>query len=118
MFIERPSLSQTETAHHHHRIDNLREIMSDLMLAASWSKKPTKIDEQPTKHDEEIVAESFITTEQHYPTSSLCEIVHEIENFPLSSSSQIHLIQQLKLKNVIQYHHLVLNHQLLYIEQF
>ncbi|UJR30691.1 hypothetical protein I4U23_018212 [Adineta vaga] len=63
--------------------------MSDLMLAASWSKKPTKIEEQPTVDDEEVVAESFITTEQHYPTASLCEIVHEIENFPLASSKRL-----------------------------
>ncbi len=82
MFTERSSLTQTETPP---SIDNLREIMSDLMLAASWSKKATKIDEQSTKHDDEMLAESFITTEQNYPTSSLCEIVHEIENFPLSS---------------------------------
>ena len=37
MFIERPSLLQTETTSPL-RIDNLREIMGDLMLAASWSK--------------------------------------------------------------------------------
>ena len=88
MFVERSSLSHIETKplSSPPAIENLRGIMSDLMLAASWSKKPTKIDEQEIKDDEEILAESFITTEQRYPTSSLCEIVHEIENFPLSSS--------------------------------
>ena len=69
MFVERASPSQPLS------IDNLREIMSDLMLAASWSKKPTL----------EIVAESFITTEES--KSSLCEITHEIENFPLTHPS-------------------------------
>ncbi|CAF1448595.1 unnamed protein product, partial [Adineta ricciae] len=68
-------------------IDNLREIMSDLMLAASWTKKPTKIEEQSGKEDEEILAESFITTEQRHPPATSYEIVHEIENFPLSSSA-------------------------------
>jgi hypothetical protein len=93
LFTERSSLNQTEPMQSSppppSSIDNLREIMSDLMLAASWSKRPTKIDEQSTNDDEEMVAESFISTEQHYPTSSLCEIVHEIENFPLSSSRKL-----------------------------
>jgi hypothetical protein len=93
MFIERPSLTQIEkltpSSPPPSSIDNLRDIMGDLMLAASWSKKPTKTDEQETKQDEEILAESFITTEQRYPPSSLCEIVHEIENFPLSSSQRL-----------------------------
>ena len=69
-------------------IENLREIMSDLMLAASWSKRPVNLETQSSTaaEDEEMLAESFITTEQQYPTSSLCEIVHEIENFPLTST--------------------------------
>ncbi|CAF3679720.1 unnamed protein product, partial [Rotaria sordida] len=88
LFIERPSLPQMDSTQPS-SIDNLRSIMSDLMLLASWSKKPNIIDEQEIKRpDEEILAESFITTEQNYPTSKLCEIVHEIENFPLTSSKQ------------------------------
>ncbi|CAF1526545.1 unnamed protein product [Rotaria sp. Silwood1] len=88
MFVERSSLPQMESIQPS-SIDNLRSIMSDLMLAASWSKKSYKIDEQQIKHnDEEILAESFITTEQHYPPSKLCEIVHEIENFPLTLPTQ------------------------------
>ena len=82
MFTERPSAGQIEPA----SIDNLRDIMSDLMLAASWSKKPKIIDEEAATNDEELIAESFITTEERYPTSNLCEIMHEIEKFPLSSS--------------------------------
>ncbi|CAF1456995.1 unnamed protein product, partial [Adineta ricciae] len=72
-------------------IDNLRDIMSDLMLAASWTKKPTKIEEQSVREDEEVLAESFITTEQRHPPATSYEIVHEIENFPLSSSSAIQI---------------------------
>ena len=56
-------------------IDNLREIMSDLMLAASWSRKPLLLDSV-----EEIQAESFISTEE----TSLCQITHEIENFSIT----------------------------------
>ncbi|CAF4046693.1 unnamed protein product, partial [Rotaria sp. Silwood2] len=113
MFTERSSLPQMGSLQPS-SIDNLRSIMSDLMLAASWSKRPHKIDEQQikqdneeisaeslpktpvkideqqmTNNDEEILAESIIITEQHYPTSNLCEIVHEVEHFPLTSSKQI-----------------------------
>ena len=77
LFVRSPS--ETEVEQQPESIENLREIMGDLMLAASWSKKPVL-------QEEEIVAESFITTEERHPTSSLFEIVHEIENFPLSSS--------------------------------
>ncbi|CAF1543788.1 unnamed protein product, partial [Adineta steineri] len=103
MFIERPSLSHTEsTAAESSSINNLRDIMSDLMLAASWSKKPTIIDEQTPKDTEEILAESFITTEQNYPTSSLCEILHEIENFPLTSNKRLsHPVVQIEERDTI-----------------
>ena len=86
MFSAGPSASRTDPP----AIDNLRTIMSDLMLAASWSKKPSRTEDQPVdskdEDDEEILAESFITTEERSSTASLCEIVHEIENFPLSAS--------------------------------
>ncbi len=82
MFLERPTLSHIETLPTS-SIENLREIMSDLMLAASWSKKP-KLEKQQTKDDVEIHAESFITTERK---SSLCEIIHEIENFSVRHPS-------------------------------
>ena len=63
-------------------IDNLREIMSDLMLAASWSKKPKQMTSE--NHDE-ILAESFITTEQRNSIVPYYEVMmHEIENLPLS----------------------------------
>jgi hypothetical protein len=81
MFIERPILSHTEKLTSSSSINNLREIMSDLMLAASWSKKPIKLEKQQTKDDVEIHAESFITTEQQHSKSAVCEIIHEIENF-------------------------------------
>ncbi|CAF5143003.1 unnamed protein product, partial [Rotaria socialis] len=55
--------------------------MSDLMHAASLSITPLK-------QDEEVLAESFITTQENYPSSSSskCEILHEIEKFPVSST--------------------------------
>ncbi len=90
MFIERPLLAHTEslsTSASTIAIENLREIMSDLMLVASWSKKPAKLKTQQTKTSVEIVAESFITTENRHSKVSLCEITHEIENFPLSHPS-------------------------------
>jgi hypothetical protein len=55
--------------------------MSDLMLAASWSKKPPKLEKQSTKEDVEIHAESFITTEQVDRNIPVCEIIHQIEDF-------------------------------------
>ncbi len=83
MFIERPNLFQPETVSSSPpaSINNLREIMSDLMLAASWSKKPPRLEKQQTKEEVEIHAESFITTEQHQKNAPLCEIIHEIEDF-------------------------------------
>jgi len=84
MFIERSSFSRTNTATSPPvSIDNLREIMSDLMLAASWSKKPPKLDKQLTKDEIEVHAESFLTTEEQHESTPVCEIVHEIENFPV-----------------------------------
>jgi len=86
MFIERPILSRTETLISSSppiSINNLREIMSDLMLAASWSKKPLRLERQQTKDDIEIHAESFITTEQQHSKPPTCEIIHEIENFSI-----------------------------------
>ncbi|CAF3574539.1 unnamed protein product [Rotaria sordida] len=88
MFIERPLLTHYETLSSslpRLSIDNLREIMSDLMLVASWSKKPTKRKTQQTKPSTEVHAESFITTEKRH--SNLCEITHDIESFPLSHPS-------------------------------
>ncbi|CAF4205658.1 unnamed protein product, partial [Rotaria sp. Silwood2] len=88
MFIERPLLTHTESLASSSSppisIDNLRAIMSDLMLVASWSKKP-KMKTQQTKPDVEVEAESFITAEKWH--SKLCEITHEIENFSLSHPS-------------------------------
>ena len=90
MFVQRPSLTGSErlAAVSPPAIDNLREIMSDLMLAASWSKKSVNIDTQNTDaaEDEEMIAESFITTEEQNQTSPVYEIVHEIENFPVMST--------------------------------
>ena len=77
MFVQRTMTSPLA-------IDNLREIMSDLMLAASWSKKPSRLDRQSTKDSVDIHAESFITMEQQqHSTTPLCEIIHEIEDFSI-----------------------------------
>ncbi|UJR15901.1 hypothetical protein I4U23_002824 [Adineta vaga] len=87
LFTERPIENQTELnlSSPSVSIDNLRGIMSDLMLAASWSKKPTRLEKQQTREDEEeILAESFITTERRHSKSSHCEIIHEIEKLPSS----------------------------------
>ncbi|CAF5120876.1 unnamed protein product, partial [Rotaria magnacalcarata] len=73
--VERSSLRPASSG-----IDNLHGIMSDLIHAASLSITPLR-------QDEEVLAESFITTQDNYPSSSSkCEILHEIENFPVSST--------------------------------
>lgn len=65
-------------------IENLREIMSDLMLAASWSKKPSRLDRQSTKESVDIHAESFLTMEEQQQSQTpVCEIIHEIEDFSI-----------------------------------
>ncbi|CAF1170221.1 unnamed protein product [Adineta steineri] len=91
MFSERSNQTETvsSTSSPPISIDNLRGIMSDLMLAASWSKRPSRIEKQATKDEEEIVAESFITTERNNSKSSSCEIIHEIENLPYTHPSII-----------------------------
>lgn len=88
MFIERSLLTHTDsTAEPPMAIENLRAIMSDLMLVASWSKKPKKIKAEKTKEDVEVLAESFITTEQKSAKKSYCEITHDIENFTVRHPS-------------------------------
>ncbi|CAF3397944.1 unnamed protein product [Rotaria socialis] len=87
MFIERSSTSHNESLSQPVTIENLRAIMSDLMLVASWSKKPAKLKTQQTKDDVEVHAESFITTEQRHPILPYCEITHDIENFTLRHPS-------------------------------
>ena len=82
MFIKR-SIIEPIPASSPVAIDNLREIMSDLMLAASWSKKPPRLERQSTKDDVEIHAESFITMEEQNTLTPVCEIIHEIENFSI-----------------------------------
>ncbi|CAF2975896.1 unnamed protein product, partial [Rotaria socialis] len=82
MFVERSSLPSAQSARPASSgINNLHGIMSDLMHAASLSITPLK-------QDEEVLAESFITTQENYPSSSSskCEILHEIEKFPVSST--------------------------------
>lgn len=109
LFVERSSVTSNDIIQSPPSpppaIENLRGIMSDLMLAASWSKKPAKLDEKTTNPDEEIIVESFITTEEHHPISSLVEIVHEIENYPLSSSGeqlqQSHPVIQIEERDTI-----------------
>ncbi|CAF0792217.1 unnamed protein product [Rotaria sp. Silwood1] len=106
MFIERPLLIHAESLSSSVSspisIDNLRAIMSDLMLVASWSKKPTKIITQQTKPNVEVHAESFITTEKRH--SKLCEITHDIERFPLSHPSILIEEQDTTLPEYIELH--------------
>ena len=79
------ALSPSESSSPAPSIDHLRAIMSELMLAASWTKDPLKGNDDDD--EEEMLAESFITTEQRNCRSAMCEIIHEIEHLPLAHVS-------------------------------
>ena len=83
MFIQRTPPAEILPRQSTISIENLREIMSDLMLAASWSKKPSRLERQSTKDNVEIHAESFLTMEEQHSDTPLCEIIHEIEDFSI-----------------------------------